>query len=225
MRILIAEDEVKIANAIAKGLKAEGFGVDVVHDGESAVREAEVEPYDVIVLDWMMPGLSGVEALAELRQQAISVPVLMLTARDTTADKITGLNHGADDYLTKPFSFDELVARIRALSRRPQASLSSTLTAGDITLNTTEQAASRNNKPLSLSKKELALLELFMRQPGHVFSKDAIIGKLWSFDEDVLPNTVEAHIKSLRAKLDKPFGSNCIITVRGLGYKLEVSNV
>ncbi|MCA9348561.1 response regulator transcription factor [Candidatus Saccharibacteria bacterium] len=225
MRLLIAEDDIKIARSLKRGLQEEGFAVDVVHDGDAAIIEASNEPYDAIVLDWMMPEKDGPTVIRELRDQSITTPIIMLTARDSTKDRVSGLNTGADDYLIKPFSFEELLARIRALLRRPSQSLNQELKYGDITLEPDKFAVHRAGQLVELSRREFSLLEVFMRNPEILLSKDQIISKVWPFDADVLPNTVEVHIKSLRQKLDKPFGKDSIKTVRGFGYKLEIDNV
>lgn len=221
MRLLVAEDDQKIAKALQRGFENESFAVDVVHDGEQAIIEATNEPYDVIVLDWMMPEKDGPAVIRQLREQSISTPILMLTARDTLTDKVNGLNHGADDYLVKPFSFDELLARVRALLRRPTSTLHDTLTYDDIVLDSTSLSVSRSEKTIDLSRKEFALLELFMRNPEQILSKETIIRKVWDFDADILPNTVEVYVGYLRSKLDKPFNKQTFKTVRGFGYKME----
>jgi len=223
MRILIVEDEHKIAAAIKKGLEQENFAVDVAYDGEEGYDFASTEEYSVIVLDIMLPKLNGIEICARLRKADIKTPILMLTAKDEVDDKVHGLNSGADDYLPKPFAFSELVARIRALSRRPKSLLGNTLKVGNLELDRNTFEVTRDGKQISLSKKEFALLEFLMRNSGQTLSKGSIIQNVWNFDADVLPNTVEVYIRYLRQKIDRPFPnkSPMIKTVRGFGYKIE----
>lgn len=221
MRLLLVEDEPKIANALKKGLERESFAVDVAYDGDTGLQEALHEPYDVLVLDRMLPGtVDGIGIVTAIRDAGQTTPVLMLTAKDTVQDKIEGLNTGADDYLTKPFSFDELLARIRALLRRPSAFTGTILTCGDLQLDTTRSAVTRAGVPISLSAKEYALLEYLLLHAGTVVTKESIMQHVWSFDADILPNTVEVYIRYLRTKVDQPFSTPLIHTVRGFGYKL-----
>lgn len=225
MRILVVEDHRKIAQAIKKGLQQESFAVDVAYDGESGLLEALNEDYDAIILDIMLPGKSGLEVTKELRQSGKQTPVLLLTAKDAMSDKVKGLNSGADDYLTKPFAFEELLARLRALLRRPSAVLSAQLKCGNLTLDTGTNTVKRANKIIKLSAKEFALLEYLLRNQGQVLSKEKIRQHVWDFDADILPNTIEAYIGYLRTKIDKPFTSSKLIhTVHGFGYKMETSN-
>ena len=219
MKILLVEDEHKIANSIKAGLEQEKYIVDVCFDGESGLDLATSENYDVIILDRMLPGVTGDKILNETREKNIHTPVLMLTAKGTIEDKVEGLNNGADDYLTKPFSFLELLARIKALSRRPKTNVSSVIAFEDITLDTQSYEVKRGNKTIELSNKEFMLLEFFMRHPEKVFSKDQIITSVWSYESDILPNSVEVYVKHLRDKLGKP---EIITTVRGFGYKLKL---
>lgn len=218
MRILVVEDEHKIANSIKKGLEQESFAVDVAYDGEEGFDLASSEEYDIIVLDLMLPKISGIETCKKLRSEGTHTPILILTARGEVSDKVEGLNSGADDYLVKPFALEELLARIKALSRRPKGTLSSTLTAKDLSLNTLTYEVKRNNKEITLSNKEFSLLEYLMRHPNQVLSKDQIIGHVWDYDSDILPNTIEVYIGYLRDKI----GKDLIKTVRGFGYKLNV---
>lgn len=223
MRILVVEDEVKIAAAIKQGLELTGYAVDAVHDADTGLSYARDSSYDAIILDRMLPGsLDGVALCQTLRQENISTPVLMLTARGTIGDKVEGLNSGADDYLVKPFSFDELTARVRALLRRPQQHVGTTLTVGDLSLATNTYQVQRNNQPIHLSNKEFALLEYFMHHPDQVVTKDMIIDHVWDETADVLPNTIEVYIGYLRNKIDRPFPQlpPLLHTVRGFGYKL-----
>lgn len=222
MKILVVEDEHKIANSIKKGLEQESFAVDVAYDGEGGFDLAASEDYEVIILDLMLPKMSGQEICRKLRQKNIHTPILILTARGETESKVMSLNCGADDYLVKPFSFEELLARIRALSRRPRNSLEATLKTGDLTLNIQTYEVIRGKTKIILSRKEYALLEYLMRKRGQIVSKEQIINNVWSYESDILPNTVEVFIGYLRNKIDKPFGKQprLIQTVRGFGYKV-----
>ena len=223
MRILVVEDEPKIASAIKRGLEAEAFSVDVVEDGDSGLSYGQSDEYDMIILDWMLPGnYDGKQVCEELRKHGIKTPILMLTARDTVDAKVAGLNGGADDYLAKPFSFDVLLARIRALLRRPHQSLGEVLEIGDLILNPALKSVTRAGHDIRLTSKEYAILEYLMRNPGRVISKDSIISHVWDFDADVLPNNVEVFITFLRSKIDKPFKTPLLHTVRGFGYKVSV---
>ncbi len=221
MRLLLVEDDYKIAAAIKRGLSQESFAVDVEYDGESGFGAASTLPYDLIILDRMLPGLDGVEICRKLRDEKIHTPVLMLTAKSQIKERVEGLNAGADDYLPKPFSFEELLARIRALLRRPKETQSDILTVGDLSLNTTTFAVERQNKSIQLSNKEFALLEYLMRNEGRVLSKENIIEHVWDFESDILPNNVEVYMGYLRTKVDKPFKKPLLHTVRGFGYKIE----
>ena len=223
MRILIVEDEKKIANYLKKGLEQESFAVDIANDGKYGYDLASSEGYDLIILDLMLPGIDGLEICRRLREHDNHSPILMLTARGKIDDKVTGLNTGADDYLVKPFAFEELLARIKALTRRPREALPTILETGDLTLDTNSYKITRSEKEIPLSKKEFSLLSYLLRNKGKVVTKGQIISKVWDFDADVLPNTVEVYIGYLRSKIDKPFGeSNQLIqTVRGFGYKIK----
>lgn len=223
MRILVIEDEHKIANSIKKGLKQESYAVDVAYDGEQGYDLAETEDYDVIILDLMLPKMSGMDICRELRENQIHIPILMLTAKGQVDDRVAGLNAGADDYLVKPFAFTELLARIRALIRRPKDSLNPTLTAKDLSLNTLTFEVRRSGKLIRLSKKEYSLLEYMMRNKGKILSKDNIINHVWDYDADILPNTVEVYIGYLRNKIDLPFKNKkpLIQTIRGFGYRMQ----
>lgn len=224
MRILVIEDERKIAGALKKGLEQETFAVDVCYDGDEGLRYALDEPYDVIVLDRMLPEKDGVTVCQELRAQGIQTPVLMLTAKDKVRDRVAGLNAGADDYLVKPFAFEELLARIRSLLRRPSQTLLTVLTCADLKLNTQTFEVTRGRTQVQLTQKEFALLEYLLRKQNVIVNKDQIISHVWDYDADILPNTVEVYIGYLRNKLDKPFAKAkpLIHTVRGFGYKLGV---
>lgn len=223
MRILVVEDEEKIANSIKKGLEQERFVVDVAYDGEEGYDLASTEPYDVIVLDIMLPNMDGVQISNKLREENIQTPILMLTAKGELEDKLTGLYSGADDYMVKPFAFEELLARIKALSRRPKQIVSQKLSAEDLTLDTETFEVKRNGKAIPLSKKEFALLEYLIRHKGKTLTKEQIIQHVWNYESDVLPNTVEVYIGYLRQKIDKAFqGTKPLIkTVRGFGYRIH----
>ncbi|CAN5392403.1 response regulator transcription factor [soil metagenome] len=221
MRILVVEDEPKIAAAIKRGLEQESFSVDVVEDGDSGLSYGLSGDYDAIVLDWMLPGsIDGKEVCEQLRDQGSKTPILMLTARDSVGAKVAGLNGGADDYLAKPFSFDELVARIHALLRRPASLHGTKLEAGKLKLEPTTKTVKYGAKPLRLTAKEFSLLEYLLRNKTRVVSKDELITHVWSDDDDILPNTVEVYIGYLRNKIDRPFKTDLVRTVRGFGYKI-----
>jgi DNA-binding response OmpR family regulator len=221
MKLLVIEDEHKIANALRQGLRQESYAVDVAYDGEEGLNAALYDEYDLIILDVMMPGLTGYEVCQKLREAGNHTPVLMLTAKDQNRDVVRGLDTGADDYLVKPFSFEVLLARVRALLRRPQDSLGEVLQARDLTLNTLSKEVKRGSTAISLSSKEYALLEYLLRNQNKVLSKNNIMGHVWDFDADILPNTVEVFITYLRAKVDRPFTEPALIqTVRGFGYRI-----
>jgi len=226
MRILVVEDEHKIANSIKKGLEQEAYAVDLAFTGTDGFDLASTEEYDLIILDIMLPGIDGVELCRRLREQGIHTPVLMLTAKGQVADKVTGLDSGADDYLAKPFAFEELLARIRALSRRPQNSLGSVLSVEDLQLDTVTFEVKRDTKNIQLSSKEFALLEYLLRHPNQIVSKEQIMNHVWDYEADILPNTIEVYIGYLRGKIDKPFKDkpSLIHTVRGFGYRLGVQS-
>jgi len=222
MRILVVEDEHRIANSIKKGLEQESYAVDVAYTGNDGYDLASTEDYDLILLDLLLPEMDGVTITKELRKNKIHTPILMLTAKGQVQDKVVGLDAGADDYLTKPFSFEELLARIRALSRRPKVALDDTLKVADLELNSKSFEVKRGKTPISLSNKEFSLLEYLLRNAGKILTKDQIIGHVWDYDADILPNTVEVYIRNLRNKIDLPFSKkkHLIQTVRGFGYKI-----
>lgn len=222
MRILVVEDEHRIANSIKKGFEQEGYAVDVAYDGEAGYDLAATEEYDIMVLDLMLPLMDGIAMTKELRKNKVHTPILILTAKGQIQDKVKGLDSGADDYLVKPFSFEELLARVRALSRRPKNSLDTVLSVNGLTLDPKTYEVKRDGKDLKISSKEFSLLEYMMRNPGKILSKDQIISHVWNYDADILPNTVEVYIKSLRSKIDEPFQNKkpLITTVRGFGYKI-----
>ena len=223
MRILLVEDEHKIANSIKKGLEQESYAVDIAYDGTKGYDYASSEEYDLIILDRLLPGLDGLEIVKKLRSASIHTPILMLTARGEISERVEGLNSGADDYLPKPFAFVELLARIRALIRRPKTTMGSTLEVADLTLNSVTFEVKRDNTLIPLSSKEFALLEYLMRHKGTIIRKEQIINHVWNYDSDVLPNSVEVYITHLRNKIDKPFDSSKMLikTIRGFGYKIE----
>lgn len=220
MRVLVVEDEHKIANSIKKGLEQELFAVDIAYTGADGYDLAASEAYDLIILDRLLPGMDGIEICKKLRATQNHTPILLLTAKGQVADKVEGLNAGADDYLTKPFAFEELLARARALTRRPQGTLGTELRVGTLSLDTLTYTAQREGKTIPLSHKEFSLLEYLMRHKGTVITKEQIINHVWDYDANVLPNTVEVYIKMIRSKIDKPFKTKLIHTLRGFGYKI-----
>ena len=222
MRILIVEDEHKIANSIKKGLEQESFAVDVVYDGMDGYEFATSYEYDVIILDRLLPKMDGLEVCKKLREEQIHTPILLLTAKGQIEDRVEGLNSGADDYLVKPFAFSELLARVKALTRRPHVNTGSVLSLDDLTLDTISFEVKRGKKLIPLSSKEFALLEYLIRHQNKILTKDQIINHVWNYDSSVLPNSVEVYIRHLRNKIDIPFvGKNLIHTIRGFGYKLS----
>lgn len=223
MRVLIIEDEHKIANAIKQGLAQEKYAVDVEYDSDSGLAAALSEDYDMLIIDRMLPGsMEGLDICKRLREQGNHTPILLLTAKGQVRDRVEGLNAGADDYLVKPFSFEELLARVRALLRRPQENKGNELKVHNLTLDTINYEVKRRGEPIELSAKEFALLEYMMRNSGQVLSKDKIISHVWDFDADILPNTVEVYMGYLRSKIDRPFRDEpeLIHTLRGFGYRL-----
>ena len=220
MRILVVEDEVRLAQALQRGLRAEGFAVDLAHDGETGLHLAREGEYDALVLDVMLPRLSGYRVCRALRAEENWVPVLMLSAKDGEYDQADGLDVGADDYLTKPFSYVVLVARLRALLRRAAPPRPPVLAAGDLTLDPAGHRVSRGETQIALTPKEFALLELFMRRSDEVLSKSEILTHVWDAHYDGDPNVVEVYVGYLRRKIDVPFGRQALQTVRGAGYRL-----
>lgn len=220
MRILIIEDESKIAYALKKGLEQESFAVDVSLTGQDGYGMTAVTTYDVIILDRMLPDFEGAEILKTLRAKGVKTPVIFLTAKDAISDRIAGLDAGADDYMVKPFAFEELLARIRALLRRPRESKDTILRYDDVELNTLRFELHRGGKLIKLTTKEFALLEYLMRNHDRILTKESIINHVWDYDADILPNTVEVYIGYLRQKIDKPFprSSKLIHTRHGFGY-------
>lgn len=215
MRILVVEDEHKIAEALRKGLVQERYAVDLAYTGTDGYEMAVSETYDLIILDLMLPGMDGIEVCSKLRKEGMHAPVLMLTAKNQVQDRVKGLDTGADDYLSKPFAFEELLARIRALLRRPTTEMGIELSVADWRMNPQTYEVYKGRELVNLSSKEYALLEYMMRHPGKVLSKEQIITHVWDYDADILPNTIEVYIKKLRAK------GAIITTIRGFGYKME----
>lgn len=226
MKLLIVEDEHIIATSLKKGLEQERYTVDLAFDGLTGFDLAASGDYDLILLDLMLPRIDGLTLCQKLRSDNNHIPILMLTAKSQLEDKIKGLNSGADDYLTKPFAFEELLARIRALSRRPQKTNNKILTISNLSLNTSTFEVKRGYKPIQLSNKEYSLLECFLRHPNQILNKDQLIQYVWSYESDILPNTVEVYIRNLRQKIDLPFKKepSLIKTIRGFGYKITDSN-
>jgi len=221
VRVLIVEDQPKLAALLARGLREEGHAADVAGRGEDALWMAPAAPYDAIVLDIMLPGIDGLETCRRLRRHEVWTPVLMLTARDAVDDRVTGLDAGADDYLTKPFSFDELLARLRALTRRAPAERPVTIEVGELRLDPAAHRAWRGKAELDLSAKEFALLELLMRRPGRVLTRGQILEGAWDMSYERRSNVVDVYIRYLRNKVDRPFERDQIETVRGAGYRLR----
>ncbi len=221
MRILLVEDEPQISDFVARGLAENGYSVDVARDGEEAVAWPSVADFDVIILDLMIPSIDGIEVCRTLRRQGVQTPILMLTARDTVEDRVRGLDSGADDYLIKPFAFAELLARVRALSRREPVMLGTELQVGDLFLDTTTRLVARAGVPVELTAKEFALLEYLMRHPKQVLSRTVIAEHVWNYDFDNVTNVIDVHVKNLRKKIDEGFEPKLIHTVRGAGYRIS----
>jgi two-component system, OmpR family, response regulator len=221
MRVLVVEDEMKMAGLLRRGLGEEGYAVDVAPTGEDALARARATEYDAVVLDLMLPGMNGLETCQRLRESGVWSPVLVLTARDAIEDRVAGLDMGADDYLTKPFSFAELFARLRALVRRGAAERPSVLRVGDLQLDPATREVRRGAAEVSLSAKEFALLETFMRRPGQVLSRYDLLEHAWDYAYENRSNVVDVYIRYLREKVDRPFGRHSIETVRGAGYRLR----
>ncbi len=221
MRLLIVEDEHKIAGAIKQGLERQSYAVDVAYDGDQGLSMATTEPYDLIILDRMLPGkVDGLGILERLREQNNHVPVLLLTAKDKVLDRASGLNLGADDYLVKPFAFVELIARVRALLRRPANGLSTVLTYANLRLDPTSSVVERSGRSIELTSREFALLELFLQNPRRVLTRTFIAEKIWEASYDLETNLIDVYVRRLRQKLDQPKVEPFIRTVRGSGYQL-----
>ena len=221
MRILVVEDDKKVGRFLEKGLREEQYAVDICRDGADALYFAQTNTYDVIILDIMLPGKDGFTICREMRENSILTPVIMLTAKDTVEDKISGLSEGADDYLTKPFSFEELLARIRALFRRNQDYKSKVLKAGDLEMDPVRRLVTRAGKKIILTGKEYALLEYLLRNKGRIVTPVMILGHVWNMDYDGISNIVNVYINHLRNKIDKDSRAKLIKTIRGLGYQID----
>ncbi len=215
------EDEIKLANAIRRALELQKYTVDVAYNGTNGLDLATGEKFDVIILDIMLPGTDGLEICRQVRREKIHTPILVLTAKGQVSDRVAGLDNGADDYLVKPFSFEELFARVRALTRRPPLTEATVLQVGDLTLDPVNFHVRRANKEIYLSTKEFAILEYLMRHKNNVISKEKIVEYVWNYEADVLPSTVEVHVKHLRDKIDRSFHKQLIHTVRGFGYEIR----
>jgi len=220
MRVLLIEDDRKAAKLLAKGLQEEGFVVDVAPTGEDGEEHAAVNEYDVIVLDWLLPGKDGIAVCHSLRARDLSTPILMLTARDGLADRVKGLSIGADDYLTKPFAFAELLARIRALLRRSRNARPAVLRVGDLALDPANRRVTRAGAPVTLTSKEFAILEVLMRSAGEIVSRTSLVERVWDEASEVLDNLVDVHLSHLRKKIDLGDRPPLIHTIRGFGYRL-----
>jgi two-component system OmpR family response regulator len=221
MRVLVVEDDVKMAALLRRGLVEEGLSADVARTGDDALWMAAATEYDAIVLDVMLPGSDGFEVCCRLREAGRWAPVLMLTARDAVEDRVTGLDAGADDYLTKPFSFAELLARLRALARRPPLERPAVIEVGDLRLDPATRQVWRDGTEIDLSAKEFALLETFMRRPGEVLSRYQLLEHCWDYGYENRSNVVDVYVRYLREKVDRPFGRSSLETVRGAGYRLR----
>jgi DNA-binding response OmpR family regulator len=221
MRILVVDDDRRLCAVIKRGLLEEGYAVDLAHDGEEGEYLAEVNPYDLIILDIMMPNKDGIHVCHELRVKKINTPILMLTAKDAVEDRVKGLDTGADDYLVKPFAFNELLARVRALLRREGVSKSPELQVGDLTLNSLTRQVWRGQRPVELTTKEYVILEYFMRHPNVVVTRTMLEEHAWDYDFDSLSNLIDVYIRRLRRKIDNEGEDSLIQTVRGAGYRLK----
>jgi two-component system OmpR family response regulator len=221
MKVLVVEDELKMASLLVRGFRNNGDAPDIARTGEDAVWMAKAAEYDAIVLDVMLPGQDGFETCAELREAGIWTPVLMLTARESVEDRVRGLDVGADDYLVKPFSLAELLARLRALSRRGERPRPTVLKVGELRLDPATRQVWRGMDEIDLTAKEFTLLEAFMRRPGHVLSRDHLLGQAWDMGYDNRSNVIAVYVNYLREKIDRPFGTRSLETVRGAGYRLR----
>jgi two-component system, OmpR family, response regulator len=221
MRILVVEDEAKMAGLIRRGMREEGLAVDVAGSGEDALWMAGSTEYDAIVLDVMLPGIDGFETCRRLRSDGVWTPVLMLTARDAVEDRVAGLDSGGDDYLVKPFSFAELLARLRALTRRGEVERPAVLAVGELRLDPATRQVWRGEAEIALSAKEFSLLEAFMRRPGEVLSRFQLLEHAWDYGYENRSNVIDVYVRYLREKVDRPFGADSIETVRGAGYRLR----
>ena len=221
MRVLIVEDEPKMAALLRRALAEESHLADVARDGETGVAMARASAYDAIVMDVMLPGIDGFTACRRIREASVWTPLLLLTARDAVVDRVAGLDSGADDYLTKPFSFDELLARLRALVRRGETPRPAMIRVGDLCLDPATRRVWRGQDEIELTAKEFTLLETFMRRPGMVLSRSRLLEYAWDFGLDHRSNVIDVYVRQLREKIDRPYGCNSLRTVRGAGYRLD----
>ena len=228
MRVLVAEDDVRLAGILDQSLNEAGWQVEVRHDGQEALSAAmsssdDLPPYDVLLLDWMLPSLDGLSVCRRLRSMGIGTPVLMLTARGSTPDKVAGLDAGADDYLAKPFDLDELLARLRALHRRTQSDTGEhPVSVGDLTLDPASRRVTRGGAPIEISAREFDILQLLLERAGKVVTRYTILDEVWDGEADLRSNVIDVHVASLRAKIDRPFGTSTITTLRGVGYRVDL---
>jgi DNA-binding response OmpR family regulator len=223
MRILVVDDDRRLCNIVKRGLIEEAYAVDVAYDGEEGEYLAEVNPYDLVILDIMMPMKDGIEVCNSLRSKKINIPIMMLTAKDAVEDRVKGLDTGADDYVIKPFAFSELLARVRALLRREGSFMSSELKIGDLTLNTRTRELYRGQRMIELTTKEYTIMEYLMRHPNIVITRTMIEEHAWDYDFDSVSNLVDVYIRRLRRKIDDDEKDNIIQTIRGAGYRLRTS--
>ena len=221
MRVLVVEDEARIADFVSRGLTEQGYAVDVATDGEEALQWSDVASFDLVVLDVMLPRLSGMDVCQTLRDRGFQAPILMLTARDSVEDRVRGLDSGADDYLVKPFAFAELLARLRALTRRPQQAPTTVLAVGNLRFDTTALEVSRGGVSFELTSKERVLLEYLMRHKDRVLTRTMIAEHVWNYEFDNATNVIDVHVRNLRRKIDEPFEEKLIQTVRGSGYRIS----
>jgi len=221
MRVLVVEDERRIAEFLCRGLSEQGYAVDVASDGEEALDWPAVAEFDAIILDVMLPVRDGFQVCRILRERGVKTPILMLTARDAVEDRVRGLDSGADDYLVKPFAFSELLARLRALSRREHAALGTVLSVADLTMNTSARDVRRHGVSIELTTKEYALLEYLMRHANQVLTRTMIAEHVWNYDFDNATNVIDVHVRNLRRKVDEPFRTKLVQTVRGAGYRIS----
>lgn len=221
MRILVVEDEKKVASFIKKGLEEEHYAVDIAYDGEKGLALAQINEYDLILLDIMLPRLDGMEVLRQIRRNGSNMPILMLTAKDSVEDIVSGLDGGSDDYLTKPFSFAELLARVRALLRRKAREKTDILTVGDLSLSTSTHRVKRGGREIELTPKEYALLEYFMRNPNRILTRTLITEHVWDYHFDPETNVIDVYVNYLRKKIDQGFEKKLIHTIRGSGYMMR----
>jgi two-component system OmpR family response regulator len=221
MRVLIVEDDIRMAAAIRRGMQAEGIAADVATRGEDAIWMVAASEFDAVVLDVMLPGIDGFETCRQLREDGVWAPIIMLTARDSVEDRVQGLDQGADDYLIKPFSLAELLARLRALARRGPVERPSVIKVGDLRLDPATQQAWRGEEEIPLTAKEFSLMETFMRRPGEILSRLQLLEHAWDYDYENRSNVIEVYVRYLREKVDRPFGVKSLETIRGAGYRLR----